>query len=112
MVPFITRESTMPNDRLLVVAGAVALLAAAAPAHAATAELVSVNTAGQEGNDNSFDPSLSGDGRYVAFESIATNLANGVGSDHVFVRDRAARATTWWTSAPAASSRAASASAP
>ena len=51
----------MSNDRLLVLAGAVALLAAAAPAHAATTELVSVNTAGQEGNGNSFDPSLSGE---------------------------------------------------
>ena len=94
MVPFIARESTMSNDRLLALAGAVALLAAAAPAHAATTELVSVNTAGQEGNGNSFDPSLSGDGHYVAFESIATNLANGVGSDHVFVRDRVAHTTT------------------
>src|SRR3954453_3567849 len=93
-VPFITRERTMSNDRLLAVAGAVALLAAAAPPHAATTELVSANTAGQEGNDNSFDPSLSGDGHYVTFDSIATNLANGVGSDHVYLRDRIARTTT------------------
>ena len=53
---------------------------------------VSVDSAGAEGNNNSNFPSISGDGRYVAFESDATNLL-GVGNDtngstDVFVHDR------------------------
>jgi Tol biopolymer transport system component len=53
---------------------------------------VSVDSAGAEGNGNSNFPSISGDGRYVAFESDATNLV-GVGNDtngstDVFVHDR------------------------
>jgi len=51
---------------------------------------VSVSSAGAQGNGNSFRPSISADGRYVAFVSEATNL---VGSDtngatDVFMRDR------------------------
>jgi Tol biopolymer transport system component len=57
--------------------------------------LVSVTPAGAGGNGPSSDPSISGDGRRVAFESAATDLVaddtNGV-SD-VFVRDRDAAAT-------------------
>jgi Tol biopolymer transport system component len=53
---------------------------------------VSVDSAGAEGDDNSNFPSISGDGRFVAFESDATNLV-GVGNDNnvstdVFVHDR------------------------
>jgi len=53
---------------------------------------VSVDSAGAEGNNNSNFPSISGDGRFVAFESDATNLV-GVGNDNnvstdVFVHDR------------------------
>ncbi|MBI5097804.1 MAG: PD40 domain-containing protein [Nitrospirae bacterium] len=36
--------------------------------------LVSVKTDGTQGNSNSYQPSISSDGLYVAFESIATNL--------------------------------------
>ena len=53
-------------------------------------ERVSVNTAGAEGNDWSLAPSISSDGRFVAFHSIATNLVaddNNFDFD-VFVRDR------------------------
>jgi hypothetical protein len=50
----------------------------------------SVNSAGAQGNDDSYSPSISADGRDVAFYSVATNLVpgdtNGVGD--VFVRDR------------------------
>jgi Tol biopolymer transport system component len=52
--------------------------------------LVSVDSAGRQGNGGSFTPSISADGRYVAFASDATAL---VGGDHnraedVFVHDR------------------------
>ncbi len=52
----------------------------------ATTTRVSVDSAGAEGSSNSFDPSISGDGRYVAFASRAGNLVAGDtnGSDDVF----------------------------
>jgi Tol biopolymer transport system component len=56
-----------------------------------TTERVSVSTAGAQGNANCFDaPSISADGRYVAFTSAASNLvANDTnGTLDVFVRDR------------------------
>jgi Tol biopolymer transport system component len=48
----------------------------AAPAQAAKDDtlLVSSGLFGQEGTNSSFAPSMSGDGRYVAFESTAANL--------------------------------------
>lgn len=57
---------------------------------AGTTELVSVNNLGVQGNLPSQSPSLSGDGRYVAFWSGATNLApsDGNGTGDIFVRDR------------------------
>jgi Tol biopolymer transport system component len=53
-------------------------------------EIVSVDSAGVQGLENSLDPSISADGRYVAFESHASNLVPGDtnGSFDVFVRDR------------------------
>lgn len=62
-------------------------------------ELVSVNDAGVRANSFSDVPTISADGRYVAFISQATNLVpddtNGPGPDgtDVFVRDRAAKTT-------------------
>jgi Tol biopolymer transport system component len=55
-----------------------------------TTTRVSRNSAGVEGNDGSFSPSISGDGRYVAFPSDATNLVAGDtnGVSDIFVRDR------------------------
>jgi Tol biopolymer transport system component len=53
-------------------------------------EQVSVDSSGNTGNDHSYEPSISGDGRYVAFHSAATNLVLGdtsVNTD-VFVHDR------------------------
>jgi Tol biopolymer transport system component len=50
---------------------------------------VSLDSGGAPGNDNSFAPSISADGRYVAFASNASNLVSGdtnAASD-VFVRD-------------------------
>jgi Tol biopolymer transport system component len=50
---------------------------------------VSVNNSGAEGNKASSRPSISADGRYVAFESAATNLTEGDTNNYtdVFVRD-------------------------
>ena len=55
-----------------------------------TTTRVSVATDGTQGNNISFYPSLSGDGRYVAFNSRATNLVPGDtnGYEDVFVHDR------------------------
>jgi Tol biopolymer transport system component len=57
---------------------------------------VSVDSTGTEGNDRSNDSSISTDGRYVAFESFATNLVAGDtnGFRDVFVHDRQAGQTT------------------
>lgn len=53
-------------------------------------ELASVAADGTIGNGLSWYPSISGDGRYVAFMSRASNLVPGDtnGADDVFVRDR------------------------
>lgn len=55
-----------------------------------TTERVSVSSAGVEGNDHSWASVVSADGRYVAFNSLATNLVVGDtnGRQDVFVRDR------------------------
>lgn len=81
--------SRTPLPLLLVV------LATASPAHGggmAKGELarVSVGPIGEEANGTSFFPSLSDDGRFVAFDSLATNLVaddTNVFRD-VFVHDR------------------------
>jgi Tol biopolymer transport system component len=57
---------------------------------------VSVNSAGAEGNDDSAFPSISANGRFVAFLSLASNLVRG-DTNHradVFVRDRKRGQTT------------------
>jgi putative cell wall-binding protein len=54
-----------------------------------TTERVSVDTTGAQGNDDSYNPSMSADGRYVTFETSATNLlaADTNGNWDVFLRD-------------------------
>ncbi len=61
----------------------------------ATTELVSVSSSWVQGDAASLDPSLSADGRFVAFDSAATNLVSGDTNGYydVFVRDRAVGAT-------------------
>lgn len=58
---------------------------------AGTTVLISVNCAGTGGGDDwSYDPTISGDGRYVAFESYARNLVAGEfpsGEEQVYRRD-------------------------
>jgi Tol biopolymer transport system component len=62
-----------------------------------TTTLVSVSTNGGSSNNSSYQPSISADGRYVAFYSHASNLvasdANGTRAD-VFVRDLVNNTTT------------------
>ena len=57
-----------------------------------TTERVSVDSAGNQGNDGSFSPAVSANGRFVAFVSFATNLAAGDSDSSfisgVFVHDR------------------------
>jgi Tol biopolymer transport system component len=57
---------------------------------------VSVSSNGEEGNDTSWSPRISADGRYVAFSSDADNLVVGDanGFRDVFVHDRYTRETT------------------
>ncbi|OGT31992.1 MAG: hypothetical protein A2W28_11800, partial [Gammaproteobacteria bacterium RBG_16_51_14] len=57
---------------------------------------VSVNSNETPANGDSFSPTLSADGRYVAFESDATNLVIGDsnGTDDVFIHDRVTGVTT------------------
>jgi Tol biopolymer transport system component len=59
-------------------------------------ERVSVDSTGNEANEDSHWPSLSDDGRYVAFTSGASNLIPGDdnGQGDVFVRDRQTGVTT------------------
>ena len=58
--------------------------------------LVSVSSSGVAANDNSAIPSISYDGRYVAFRSNATNLVSGDSNSRtdIFVRDMQTLETT------------------
>ncbi|MFO0984573.1 MAG: calcium-binding protein [Planctomycetota bacterium] len=59
-------------------------------------ELVSVNSAGAQGDSNSYMGDLTPDGRYAVFVSNATNLVpdDHNGHEDVFVRDRSTGETT------------------
>ncbi|MBD1814015.1 PD40 domain-containing protein [Microcoleus vaginatus DQ-U2] len=61
-----------------------------------TTTSVSVDSAGNQGNNYSFSPSVSADGRFVAFESGATNLVPGDtnNTNDIFVRDLLTNTTT------------------
>jgi hypothetical protein len=56
-------------------------------------EIVSVNNALQVGDRESYHPAISSDGRFIAFDSYATNLVSGDTNNafDVFVRDREAQ---------------------
>jgi hypothetical protein len=50
--------------------------------------LIDRNSAGKPGNDSGYYPSISGNGRFVGFESIATNLPAGDGTHRqAYLRD-------------------------
>ncbi|MEM7118411.1 MAG: hypothetical protein AAF614_38665, partial [Chloroflexota bacterium] len=57
---------------------------------------VSVNNSGTEGNHRSSSPSISTDGRFVAFASIASNLVSGDNNSRadIFIHDRQTEMTT------------------
>ncbi|MCZ7535500.1 MAG: IPT/TIG domain-containing protein [Acidimicrobiia bacterium] len=59
-------------------------------------EIIDVSDAGDAGTGTALYPAISADGRYVAYESTATNLVAGDtnASTDVFVRDRTAGTTT------------------
>lgn len=65
-------------------------------------ERISLSDAGGQGNGSSGGPTISADGRHVAFSSAATNLVpqdtngtgNPLGMGDVFVHDRVTRSTT------------------
>jgi Tol biopolymer transport system component len=63
---------------------------------AGTTTRVSVDTGGGDPNGDSFDPSISANGRFVAFASSASDLVPGDGNaaDDIFVRDVVAGTTT------------------
>ncbi len=58
--------------------------------------LVSRGASGEPADSSSFSPAISADGRYVAFDSAASNLVGGDGNggEDVFVHDTATGATT------------------
>jgi Tol biopolymer transport system component len=60
-----------------------------------TVTKVSLGSNGEQGNDNSADPAVSDDGRFVAFLSYADNLVPGDtdGSQDLFLRDLKAKTT-------------------
>src|SRR5207253_898902 len=61
-----------------------------------TTVLAAVTSDGQQGNSMSLSPVLSADGRYVAFQSRATNLATGDtnGGSDIFLHDMQTGRTT------------------
>jgi Tol biopolymer transport system component len=83
---------------LLALAGVAAflLIAVAADSKRNVIQRVSVTSRGRQGNGSSFGPALSGDGRFVAFRSRASNLVPGDRNrvQDVFVRDRRTGTTT------------------
>ena len=87
-------KSLRSNTALIAVPVALTLLAGAHTfAHGRASSrtiLVSRNAAGQQGNDVSSFPTISGDGRYVAFQSTATNLSPLAtdGTQQIYVLDR------------------------
>jgi Tol biopolymer transport system component len=55
-----------------------------------TTEIISVAQTGKSGNDASYTPAISADGRFVVFQSYASNLVQGDTNNSldVFIRDR------------------------
>jgi hypothetical protein len=86
-----------PHPRFRSVLACLAVFALGLPAaFAQTTECVSVNSRGIHGSSASWYPSISSDGRFVAFEIYATNLVPGDSNNayDVFVHDRQTGQTT------------------
>src|SRR3989344_1796317 len=58
-----------------------------------TTERVSIGPNGEQGNGDSDTPSISADGRYVAFSSVSTNWHSDSARSHIYVRDRITQTT-------------------
>src|SRR5436190_5848928 len=82
-------QSLLASLAALLLAVGVGVAYGRAGVHPKT-KRVSVSSAGAQGNDDSFEPAISADGRFVAFSSDATNLVGGDtnGTSDIFVRDR------------------------
>ncbi|MGZ8225825.1 MAG: hypothetical protein ACXWT3_04190 [Methylococcaceae bacterium] len=71
------------------------LLLPAVNNHAGETTRVSVDSGGNQGNNQSFYSSISADGRFVAFESLASLTPEDTnGLNDIFVHDRSTRTTT------------------
>jgi Tol biopolymer transport system component len=81
---------------LLLVAAAIGTVAGAKGGAEPMTTLVSASKAGKGGDGNSLEPSISGDGRYVAFASRAKNLSPAAksGKREIFVKDMSTGAVT------------------
>ncbi len=79
-----------------------------------TTRVVSVSSLGTLGNGVSDDPSISANGRYVVFESRASNLVHGdkAGKENIFVHDRRTGKTEQVDTAPSGDRRIGGSSAP
>ncbi len=94
------RPRFLPRSRTAAALIAVLALLATAVPDAGAAEprtlIVSRHSSGPYGNDHSGHPSISDDGRFVAFESTASNLVSGDsnGAEDVFVHDLMTGRTT------------------
>jgi Tol biopolymer transport system component len=94
-----TRQLEETMRTVLVACAIVIVVLSAGAVRAQTIERVSVSSGGVEGNgDSSVDryDNISADGRFMVFESGATNLvpADGNGTTDVFLRDRLLGTTT------------------
>ncbi len=86
----------MNPNRILSVVLVTLLAAAAGPARAQTSTRASLGVTGTQGNDISHSARISGDGRFVAFETVATNLvpSDSNANHDVLVRDLLLGTTT------------------
>ncbi len=84
------------TSRTALVALLVATPSGVVSAQSQSTSLVSVDSAGKQGDAVSFLPSISSDGRLIAFTSIADNLAplDSNGTKDIFVHDTLTGATT------------------
>jgi hypothetical protein len=84
------------NGAGLVMSEGAGLTVTTPPPPTPTAGIVSLTPGGGVPNHDSQAPSVSGDGRYVAFQSLATDLVPGVSEtvSHAYVRDLSAASTT------------------
>jgi Tol biopolymer transport system component len=67
---------------------------------AGTTQRVSVTSAGGEADGDTGNPTMSADGRYVVFESYASNLVPGAGPGNVYRHDRTTGTTTLVSAGP------------